>query len=445
MNRRTFIQLLFLIWASKAIPQSSKKKAKVLVLGAGISGLAAAKDLQNNGFEVLVLEARSRIGGRIHTFHEWGYPMDLGASWIHGLDKNPITQLAKEANLHLMETDYESLQFWSQGKEFDYLSKIRSAKEFQSMEDELEEFTQNLKKDVSLNELFIKARENLDASRKPLIEWLFLTHESNLAESLDRVSAISFFKEAELFAGEDAIFERGYEGITNYVSRGLDIRSNQIVIKIQSTAKEVHVKTDKESFSADFCLVTLPLGVLKKGNVHFSPELNPNKKEALNRLNMGLLNKLYAEYDEPFWDKSSVSLGIRSEKQDFRFFLNYLPFFGKSTLVGFLPGDFGRAAERLSESALKEMLTKRLRQEIGKPIPVPKRVYLTRWNSDPFAFGSYSYFPIGSTGKDMLTLGESDGRLFFAGEHTSPKHYGYVHGGYLSGLRAAKEIKSSLL
>lgn len=440
MKRKTFIQLLLLLWASKGIPESSKKQAKVLVIGAGISGLGAARELQKNGFEVVVLEARSRIGGRIHTFQDWGYPMDLGASWIHGTQQNSITRLAKEADLHLMETDYESLQFFSKGKEFGFLSKVLSAKEFQSLEDEMENFASKLNKDVSLRELFEKFRENLNAERKPLIEWLFLTHESNLAESLDKVSAISFFQEAELFSGEDAIFEKGYEGITNFLSQGLDIRLNEIVTTIQSTNKDVLVTTSKGKFTADYCLITIPLGVLKKGSIKFSPELSTKKKEAITKLNMGVLNKLYAEYDEPFWDKSTVSLGIGPEKQDFRFFLNYLPFFGKSTLVGFLPGDFGRDAERLSDAGLKEMLTKRLRQEIGKPIPIPKRVYLTRWNSDPFSFGSYSYFPVGSTGKDMLALGEKEGRLYFAGEHTSPKYYGYVHGGFLSGLRATNEI-----
>ncbi|MCC5813142.1 MAG: FAD-dependent oxidoreductase, partial [Leptospira sp.] len=94
---------------------ASNSGKKVIVIGAGISGLACAKKLQEQGCEVKVLESRNRIGGRIHTYRDCGYPMDLGASWIHGVNINPIYKIANQEQLKLHETDYDSAIFYDGG------------------------------------------------------------------------------------------------------------------------------------------------------------------------------------------------------------------------------------------------------------------------------------------------------------------------------------------
>ncbi len=417
-----------------------KEKGRVIVIGAGISGIAAAKLCSEAGFDVIVLEGRNRMGGRIHTIHDWGYAMDLGASWIHGSLNNPITKIAKEAGLKTIPTDYESIEFWDKGESWGAFSKLQASRKFESLQEEMEEVAQSLSSDISLGEFYKKFQSKINPNIRSMVDWLFLTHESNLAQNLDRVSTISFFKEAVTLAGDDLLFKEGYEGVPKFLAQGLNIQYGHLVTSIESKKKRVTVTTSQGEVQGDFCLVTVPLGVLKKGNIRFSPEWSATKKKALSRLDMGLLNKMYAEFDEPFWEKSSVSLGIRPEKNDFRFFLNLLPVAAKPTLVGFLAGDFGKQMETKNESQWKQVLIQRLSQELGRSIPSPRKVLLTRWSQDPFAFGSYSYFPVGSTGKDMLTLGEPQDRVFFAGEHTIPMYYGYVHGGYLSGMRAVNEI-----
>lgn len=442
-SRKQFLWTSFLMSLQITFLKSQsqpKAKGKVVVIGAGISGIAGAKLCLEAGFEVIVLEGRNRLGGRIHTIRDWGYAMDLGASWIHGRDNNPITKIAKEAKLATIPTDYENLEFWDKGESLSSLPKFQAERKFESIQEEMEEVAESLTSDISLGDFYKRFQSKIDPNIRSMVDWLFLTHESNLAQNLDRVSTISFFKEAETLSGDDLLFKEGYEGVPKFLAKGLNIQYDHHVTSVESKNKGVTVTTSKGEVNGDFCLVTVPLGVLQKGSIRFFPDWGEKKKKALSRLGMGLLNKMYAEFEEPFWDKTSVSLGIRPEKVDFRFFLNFLPISKKPTLVGFLPGDFGKQMETKNEFQWKEILVKRLSQEFGRTIPTPKKILMTKWSQDPFAFGSYSYFPIGSTGKDMLALGEPQDKVFFAGEHTIPKYYGYVHGGYLSGIRAANEM-----
>lgn len=122
IKRRRFMQLALgastvsLSWACAANRVQSQQQ-KVLIIGAGIAGLAAAKQLQQYGFQVTVLEGRDRLGGRIHTDRSLGFPVDLGASWIHGITNNPIENLARQWYIEIQPTDLDYiLLYGSNGK-----------------------------------------------------------------------------------------------------------------------------------------------------------------------------------------------------------------------------------------------------------------------------------------------------------------------------------------
>src|ERR1700759_2451975 len=92
--------------AEPSRPAPPPDTKSVLIVGAGMAGLGAARSLADAGRPVRVIEARDRIGGRVHTTRDWGVPLEMGASWIHGTTGNPLIELAQKLTLPLVKTDY---------------------------------------------------------------------------------------------------------------------------------------------------------------------------------------------------------------------------------------------------------------------------------------------------------------------------------------------------
>lgn len=443
MNRKTF--LLSLLFAGtqfklrgKSLP---KNKGHVLVLGGGMSGLAAAKELSQNGYSVEVIEARNRLGGRIHTNLDWGYPLELGASYIHGVQKNPLVELSKKANSPLFLPPEENVEFWSQGKSLRRPMIRKMEEKVADLISSLESKSDSYSDTLSFSDLLRKENPNLKGIEQDLYDWMVLTTEAAVAFDLENLSAKTHLEEGETFSGPDMVFLNGYASLLPYLSNGLKLHLGEEVNLVKQTQSGVRFQSKNKSWEGDFAVISIPLGVLQKGKVSFEPGLSLAKKNSLSRLKMGLLNKLYLEWDEPFWNPELGTIGTRQEKRDFRYTISLLPLYKKPTLLSFVAGKFAKECESFSKKELETMFLSRLEAELGKKIPKPKRILYTRWSEDPYAYGSYAAFAIGSTGNDMDTLGARENRLFFCGEHTSRAHYGYVHGAYLSGLRVAKEIQ----
>ena len=203
------------------------------------------------------------------------------------------------------------------------------------------------------------------------------------------------------------------------------------------------MKTTKGPREADRVVVTLPLGVLKKGSVVFRPALPESKRLAIARLGMGLLDKLWLRFPRAFWGARDNDLigfvganrGAWAETVDFQHVL------GKPVLLCFQAGSVARTAEALPDDRIVASAMEWIRAAFGSDAPDPVASQRTRWAADPFAFGSYSFFANGSTPRDVEALAASvGGRVFFAGEATSSNHPATVHGAFASGLRAAQEL-----
>src|SRR5688572_22677600 len=114
LSRRRFLQFALLAGGSAMLPlwkirrvNAQSNDTRVVIIGAGVAGLAAARTLHDAGYQVTVLEGRDRIGGRVWTSRAMdGIPVDLGASWIHGIDDNPVSELAEEAGVETVATDF---------------------------------------------------------------------------------------------------------------------------------------------------------------------------------------------------------------------------------------------------------------------------------------------------------------------------------------------------
>ena len=426
-------------------PTPQTRDADVIVIGAGVAGLSAAKALAEEDFSVIVLEARNRMGGRVWTDTTTGTALDMGASWIHGTLLNPLTGLANDLDLDRVETDYDNhLIYGPEGEELSDRQSAEAERLFENMADQLEEWAEDFDNDTSLQNAinqYLQSR-NLSDDKLLLLQYAINTViEHEYAADVSQLSLWWFDDQSE-FRGPDVVFPDGYEAIPRYLAQEIDIRLEEICSHVEYSADQVRIQSTSGEFTASKVVVTLPLGVLKSGNVLFSPALPSGKQRAIEGLGFGVLNKVYLEFPTVFWDRDAHLLGyISEEKGRFCEWLNFYPLTGKPILLGFNAGEFGLTIENWADDEIVNLAMRTLETIYGEGIPQPINYLITRWGKDPFSLGSYSSIKPFSTPALYESLAAPvDEKLYFAGEATHRWHPSTVHGAYMSGLRAAEEI-----
>ena len=460
ISRRDFMKLGLLasvslsLWACSALPgddsvvePAAANGKKVIIIGAGIAGLAAARNLIAAGYEVQILEGRDRIGGRIHTNRDLGFSVDLGASWIHGVRDNPITELAKEFDIATMLTDYDDISVYDQkGAQVSEADLVQYLEAYETGFAEARAYAEELDQDISLQQAidWVADQEDLNARQRVIVKYmLFATIESDYAEDTAQLSAW-WFDDDDEFSGDDHLFLAGYDQIIANLADGVSIQTGQTVEQIAYDNQGAQIKTSSNQFDADYLLVTVPLGVLKANQIQFSPGLPEAKLNAIQRLGMGVLNKTVLKFFEPFWPVDRHFFGSMADPiGENSFYLNLMPFYEQPALLGFSAGSAARDIETRSDDQIINHMMENLRTIFGGELPEPESYLITRWDNDPFSLGSYSYIPVGATPEDRQALAESvKNVLFFAGEATHNKYPATVHGAFLSGVRAAEEIST---
>ncbi|MGW8390785.1 flavin monoamine oxidase family protein [Pseudoduganella sp. HUAS MS19] len=424
-----------------------KVARRAIVVGAGIAGLAAAKRLRQAGMDVIVLEARDRIGGRIHTFNNWSGPaIDLGASWIHGAgSRNPIATMARQIGARMMSTSLENAETFSgEGSVLNEadnrkLESLRSAIEEAIAEQDRSERDGSLRSFV-YSELNYQERSEYD---KRMIDFLLnSTYEHEYGAAANKLSRL-WFDSGSSFDGEEMLLLDGYKVITDHLAHGIDIKLKHQVKSVAYHDSGVSLDTSHGAFQADYAVITLPLGVLQSGSVRFFPSLPERKQNAIDRLGMGILNKCVLLFPHAFWDRSIDWLNQiprPGRAGEWAEWVSLLRPTGRPVLMGFNAAESGTSMEQWSNARIIQSAMDNLRHMFGRDIPAPVDAAITRWASDPFSRGAYSCHIIGSTPSHRDDLASSvNHRLYFAGEATSKKHYQTVHGAYESGLRAAEE------
>lgn len=451
-NRRAAMQgIAGLALAPQATWVSAQKKGAVLVLGAGVAGLTAARDLARAGLNVTVLEARSRIGGRVVTDRSvLGFPCDLGAGWIHGPDGgNPITPLAAEAKAPTFLTNDDSvIVFNANGEDVsaEQFGNLGDAKYKQLME-RLEDWGES-SADTSLP--LDKAIERLwpDALTDPYLAYPLTAYvEFDAGGPLEKLSALKFQND-EKYPGKDVLFPAGYDAIPNLLAEQAKKAGANIILDVVVQSVEhsngVKVVTSKGEYSGTYALCTLPLGVLKKGAVRFTPDLPAAHTSAIRRVEMGNVNKVFCRFDKTFWPEETQYFGFHAQPRGmFAYWLSYRTFSNLNCLVGIASGNAGLTMETWGADQLKSEVTKTLRSMFGSKALAPNAVLPSRWNADLFAGGAYSFASVGTSRKDFAVMGSPASKnLYFAGEHTHELYRATVHGAYLTGVREAKRIVS---
>jgi len=432
----------------------------VIIVGAGISGLSAGETLRKNGIKnILVLEADSRIGGRIWTVDPWGSKLELGASWIHGIENSPVFEIVKNLNVTLQPTIYNAsclscklnsmVIYDENGKRLPSKQVARlknNAEKFEAYIDSINAKGRNHTL-TYLNALDLYAKEQ-NFSPEMYNQFYFITRLLNTYElpaDLENMSvSIEESYKTTKVSGTNALIPLGYNLVADKLAKNLPVQLNCRVDQISYNDQEVQLNTSQGLFKATYCIITVPLGVLKNEGIKFSPALPEEKQSAIENLQMGLFDKVYLFYPCVFWDKDVEWIeSISPENERDRIFdiLNLQLYFKQSILLCFTAGSFAKEVEEWTDQQTVDAIQETLRKIYGENIPNPSSYLITRWGKSPFAFGSYSYPSFDTTPATYDALAKPvNGRLFFSGEATSNTDPSTVLGAYTTGMRAAHEI-----
>lgn len=428
----------------------------VVVIGAGAAGLIAARDLARAGLRVVVLEARSRVGGRICTRRPLNAPtVELGPEFVHG-NSEVLWKLVTEANVKTTESPAVQWVATKQGlqRKDDLWDRIASTIE-KLDPDHYDSLGAWLKAEGQ--ELSAEDR----ASTREFVEGFH-------AAPADRMSSRTL-KETQGGAQEEQHrVTNGYDRVPlrlaqEFHGAGGEIHLNAVVSKIQWQAGEVHVQTRGELgdggavFRARTAVVTLPLGVLKAapghvGAVRFEPELE-EKRALWDQLEMGIVSRLVLRFEPHFWQETLAPEKLRaSHGAEFGFvhapgapipvWWSAAP---EPTLVGWTGGPAARALVGEVHPEVLKIALQSLAELFGCNVAALDSALVEShwhdWASDPFCRGGYSYSTAGLEDAPARLAEPVDGTLFFAGEATaSPADLGTVSGALESGVRVAQEV-----
>lgn len=518
---------------------------RVVVIGAGLAGLAATKALLEQGFtDVTVLEASSRIGGRVQSVKLGHATFELGATWIHGSHGNPIYHLAEANGLLEETTDGERsvgrISLYSKNGVACYLTNRGRripkdvVEEFSDLYNEVYNLTQEFFRHgkpvnaESQNSVGVFTREKVrnrirDDPDDPettkrlklamIQQYLKVESCESSSHSMDEVSLSAFGEWTEI-PGAHHIIPSGFMRVVELLAEGIPAH----VIQLGKPVRCVHWDQasgrprgpeieprgegnhnhnageggqgggeplgdrrdedeqwpvlveceDCEVIPADHVIVTVSLGVLKRQYASFfRPGLPAEKVAAIHRLGIGTTDKIFLEFEEPFWGPECNSLQFVWEDEAESCTLTYPPELWYRKICGFdvlypperyghvlsgwICGEEALVMEKCDDEAVAEICTEVLRQFTGNPnIPKPRRILRSAWGSNSYFRGSYSYTQVGSSGADVEKLAKplpytesskmAPMQVLFSGEATHRKYYSTTHGALLSGQREAARL-----
>ena len=443
-------------WSLFAAPSQSAPwtvPPRVVVVGAGMAGLVCARLLTDSGFAVTVLEARARIGGRLWTDTRLGVPIDLGASWIHRADTNPLTVWCQTIGIRLVYAPTGSRRFYESGELLRMPQLARRAWRGMAAAGAAAGRAQLQARRTGVARSLGSAMEPLLADpRLPLFDRRVLAWITSMSESVEGAPA-DLIDLAHWYPGEangvNALPVGGYQGLVDDAAAGLDVRLGAPTTAIHYAPTGVVVQSSAGAFAADAAVVTVPLGILKDEAIRFEPTLPAPKRAAIARLGYGgdaAVNKIIMRFDEQFWpDTNERCIVLPTQPDDrgrYTNWINVAHLLDAPVIMGFASGAAAARLEReCDDDASVDAALANLGRLVGTPPPRPSGVLVTRWLSDPWARGAYSYNRVHSSAADRAHYARPLGdRLYFAGEGTQVHDYGTVQAALRSGVDAACAI-----
>lgn len=407
-------------------------RTDVLVLGGGVAGLSAARELDRRGVGSVVIEARDRLGGRVHTLRDasWPHPVELGAEFLHGLPRR--LKLPHRFSLRPRDCDGEHWVHDARG--------LRRADD--AAEDAMKLLGEMKGPETTADAYLAKhacgvkrrlARQFVSgfyAADPRTVSTRFLVEES---EGSEAVHGERMFRPT-----------RGYDVLVRHLSKGVNAHLSTVVTRVTWKRGRVDVEARDalgapRRYRAEAAVIALPLGVLQHGAITFSPRPG-GLALALKHLEVGPIVKLLLRFREPFWAehraKDFTMLHLTQSEQ--QAWWRCAPF-ASPVLVGWSAGP--QAKRKVTVAHAVKSFERAFRMErLGRLLDA---AIVVDWAADPFARGGYMVQPVGVPKPLEALFAPVDDTLFFAGEHTSFEgHAGTVHGAVWTGRRAAREVSS---
>ena len=403
------------------------REVEVAVVGGGAAGIAAARRLHDAGTDVLLVEARARLGGRSWTDGGWsGLPLDLGCGWLHSADRNPWVGIAEAQGRTVDRTTPP----WNRRALRQGFSREAQA-DYQQATAEFHER--------------LGARANQDPDF-PVSEVLQPGNRWN--PLLTAVGTYISGAEYERMSGKDLDnyadtgtnwrIAGGYGTTIAAHAAGVPVALGTRVRRIDHSGPRIRIETESGTIEAGQTIVTLPTTIVAREHVTFTPTL-PEKVEAAAGLPLGHNDKLFLSLEHA--DEFAPETRLFGDIDRAATATYHIRPFGRPVIEGYFGGTLAADLEQGGADAFFQFALEELTGQLGSHFAARiKPIRLHPWGTDPYALGAYSYALPGKAGERAVLAKPVDGRLFFAGEACSERDYSTAHGAYLTGIAAADAV-----
>jgi monoamine oxidase len=417
--------------------------ADVIVIGAGMAGVTAARELVRAGISVRVVEGKDRIGGRIYSVRDFcGAPVEGGAEFVHGIGAETWPDV-RAAGLSVRSCRSTRGTMFNVGYGAHWLPFILLHPGVWPTFTILRHLRRQQPPDLTAREFM--DRRGYRGRARTMAQMVLTAH---LPGSIDEVGVLGLVEDGVLKL-ETAVNHRitdGYDRLIEYIARGIDIRFGFTVQTIQWGTGGVTIgSTDGRELSTRAAVCTLPVGVLKSGAIRFVPELPESKRRVLQHLEMGPAVKILLRFEERFWPKGLALLACGAGPVT----LYWPVFYGMEdkppVLTAYSTGPRAAALAELSEEEAAAVALEDLRAHFPKASPRLIAFRRIDWAADPLACGGYTFLRPGGSGARAGLAAADTGALLWAGSAAATRTIAAtVEGAFVSGLRAAAEVRSLL-
>jgi len=420
-----------------ATPARAQAPPRVVIVGAGMAGLTAAHVFTRHRIPFVLLEARDRIGGRAFTdLKSLSAPFDQGCAYLHAPKNNPLAPMAATHGFNVSQAPLRPAIYFGNENEtprsvraFDaaYVDLARAAATAGAHGD-----------DIAVASL---------ASQRTVWDRLaaFVLGPEQTGVGLDQLSTLDWYSQLNINSGREGAVKEGLGNLVTAFGAGIPVTLSAPVSRIDWRGPAVRVETATGTIEAQYCLLTVPLGVLHAGSIAFVPALPPAKQTAIAGIGVGVVNKIALAFkrgalppDRDVWlyqvrkDGSIADVVVRP--------------FGADMTVHFTGGNFAREMELLSKADQITFALATIGDIYGNDMAAGcTGGAVTGWSRDPFSLGAHSAALPGQAHQRGELARPVAERIYFAGEACAPAWASSLPGAFLSGRAAARAIADRLI